>query len=69
MIQIEHIPIDQLKPNPNNPRVNDNAVDAVARSIAAGGINSLVNTFRILRRREITSWKSSRSSTLNWRCA
>lgn len=44
MIQIEHIPISQLKPNPRNPRVNDDAVDAVARSIASFGFNSPVIT-------------------------
>ena len=44
MIQIEHIPIDKLKPNPQNPRVNDPAVDAVARSIQAYGFNNPIIT-------------------------
>jgi DNA modification methylase len=39
MITVEQIPIDQLKPNPRNPRLNDAAVDAVARSIQAYGFN------------------------------
>ena len=39
MIEIEQIPIDQLKPNPQNPRHNDEAVDAVARSIQSFGFN------------------------------
>jgi len=40
MLTIEQIPIDQLKPNPHNPRINDPAVDAVARSIQAYGFNN-----------------------------
>ena len=44
MLKIEHIPIDQLKPNPRNPRVNDDAVDAVARSIQAYGFNNPIVT-------------------------
>jgi DNA modification methylase len=40
MLQIEHIAIGKLKPNPQNPRVNDAAVDAVARSIQAYGFNN-----------------------------
>jgi len=37
MLKIEQIPIKQLKPNSLNPRSNDGAVDAVARSIRAYG--------------------------------
>jgi DNA modification methylase len=44
LLQVEHIPIDQLKPNPRNPRKNDEAVDAVARSISSFGFNSPVIT-------------------------
>jgi len=44
MLQIEHVPIDQLKPNPHNPRINDPAVDAVARSIQAYGFNNPIIT-------------------------
>lgn len=40
MIQVEHVSVDQLKPNPQNPRLNDPAVDAVARSIQAYGFNN-----------------------------
>jgi DNA modification methylase len=39
-MKIEQIPIDQLVENPDNPRVNDPAVDAVARSIQAYGFNN-----------------------------
>ncbi len=41
-LHIEHLPIDHLKPNPRNPRQNDAAVDAVARSIQAYGFNNPV---------------------------
>ncbi len=44
MIQVEQIPIGQLKPNPRNPRLNDEAVDAVARSIQAYGFNNPIIT-------------------------
>ena len=44
MLQVEHIPIGQLKPNPQNPRINDPAVDAVARSIQAYGFNNPIIT-------------------------
>jgi len=44
MLQIEQIPIDQLRPNPHNPRINDPAVDAVARSIQAYGFNNPIIT-------------------------
>jgi len=40
LLTIEQIPIDDLKPNPQNPRINDPAVDAVARSIQAYGFNN-----------------------------
>lgn len=40
---IELIPLDQLKVNPHNPRQNDSAVDAVARSIQTYGfINPII---------------------------
>ena len=41
---VEHIPIDKLKPNLKNPRVNDLAVDAVARSIQTYGFNNPIIT-------------------------
>lgn len=41
---IEQIRPDDLKPNPRNPRVNDAAVDAVARSIQAYGFTSPIIT-------------------------
>lgn len=41
---VEHIPIDRLKVNPKNPRINDAAVDAVARSIQAYGFNNPIVT-------------------------
>jgi DNA modification methylase len=41
---VELIPIEKLKPNPNNPRLNDQAVDAVARSIQAYGFNNPIVT-------------------------
>lgn len=44
MLQIEQIPVTQLKPNPRNPRVNDAAVDAVARSIQEFGFNNPIVT-------------------------
>lgn len=43
-LMIEQIPINQLKPNPRNPRVNDAAVDAVARSIQEFGFNNPIIT-------------------------
>jgi len=44
MLQVEQIPIGQLKPNPRNPRDNDAAVDAVARSIQEFGFNNPIVT-------------------------
>ena len=44
MLAIEQIPIDDLKPNPQNPRHNDEAVDAVARSIQQFGFNNPIVT-------------------------
>jgi len=42
--QIEHIPLRSLKPNPDNPRRNDDAVTAVARSIQTYGFNNPIVT-------------------------
>ncbi len=44
MLTIELLPIGQLRPNPRNPRVNDEAVDAVCRSIQAYGFNNPIIT-------------------------
>ena len=44
MLRIEEVPIDDLKPNSENPRVNDAAVDAVARSIQTYGFNNPIIT-------------------------
>lgn len=41
---VEHIPIDRLRPNHRNPRFNDEAVDAVARSIQNFGFNNPIIT-------------------------
>ena len=41
---MEQVPIDQLRPNDQNPRHNDDAVDAVARSIQAYGFNNPIVT-------------------------
>ncbi len=41
---VEQVPIDQLKPNEMNPRQNDQAVGAVARSIQAYGFNNPIVT-------------------------
>jgi len=43
-VQVEQVPVASLKPNPANPRKNDPAVDAVARSIAAFGFNNPIIT-------------------------
>ncbi len=43
-LAVERVPITQLKPNPNNPRKNDDAVEAVARSIQAYGFNNPIIT-------------------------
>jgi DNA modification methylase len=43
-LKVEQIHIDKLKPNERNPRINDNAVDAVARSIEAYGFNNPIIT-------------------------
>ena len=43
-LEIEQIPIGDLKPNEKNPRINDAAVDAVARSIQQFGFNSPIIT-------------------------
>ncbi|MBU1469269.1 MAG: ParB N-terminal domain-containing protein, partial [candidate division Zixibacteria bacterium] len=43
-LRVEQVPVDQLKPNAKNPRVNDDAVDAVARSIQAYGFNNPIIT-------------------------
>ena len=40
---VEFVPIGRLRPNDRNPRLNDGAVDAVARSIQAYGfVNPIV---------------------------
>ena len=41
---VEQIPVGMLKPNEQNPRRNDPAVDAVARSIQAYGFNNPIIT-------------------------
>ena len=43
-LAIEQVPIDRLRPNPDNPRQNDAAVEAVARSIQAYGFNNPIIT-------------------------
>lgn len=43
-MKIEQIAIEKLKPNERNPRINDNAVDAVARSIQSYGFNNPIIT-------------------------
>jgi DNA modification methylase len=43
-MKIEQIKIRELKENPKNPRLNDPAVDAVARSIQAYGFNNPIIT-------------------------
>jgi len=44
VLNVEQIPIGELKPNADNPRINDPAVDAVARSIQAYGFNNPIIT-------------------------
>ncbi|HUU44366.1 MAG TPA: DNA modification methylase [Acidobacteriota bacterium] len=44
MLKVEQILISDLKPNPDNPRINDPAVDAVARSIQQFGFNNPIIT-------------------------
>jgi DNA modification methylase len=46
---VEQIPIDQLRPNEENPRHNDDAVDQVARSIQDFGFNNPIITDAKLR--------------------
>lgn len=48
-LAVEQIPINQLRPNDQNPRHNDDAVDAVARSIQTYGFNNPIITDEILR--------------------
>ena len=43
-LAVERVPITNLTPNPNNPRKNDDAVEAVARSIQAFGFNNPIIT-------------------------
>ncbi|MBU2626030.1 MAG: ParB N-terminal domain-containing protein, partial [candidate division Zixibacteria bacterium] len=43
-MKVEQIPVEKLKPNTRNPRVNDDAVDAVARSIQTYGFNNPIIT-------------------------
>ena len=43
-MEVEQIDLCRLKPNPENPRKNDPAVDAVARSIQAYGFNNPIIT-------------------------
>lgn len=43
-LTIEQVAISRLRPNPNNPRINDSAVDAVARSISEFGFNAPIVT-------------------------
>ncbi len=39
MLEVQQIRVSSLKPWQNNPRLNDHAVDAVARSIESFGFN------------------------------
>jgi ParB-like chromosome segregation protein Spo0J len=41
-MKIDLWPLDRVKPYPNNPRVNDDAVDAVAASIREFGFRQPV---------------------------
>ena len=43
-LAVEQVPIEQLRPNEQNPRLNAAAVDAVARSIQEFGFNSPIIT-------------------------
>lgn len=43
-LKIEHVPVCDLHVNPRNPRDNDRAVDAVARSIQTFGFNNPIIT-------------------------
>jgi DNA modification methylase len=43
-LSIEQVPIEMLRPNDENPRYNDEAVDAVARSINTYGFNNPIIT-------------------------
>jgi DNA modification methylase len=43
-LAVEQIPIDELRPNDQNPRFNDEAVEAVARSIQEFGFNNPIIT-------------------------
>ncbi len=43
-VAVEQVAIEKLVPNEQNPRVNDAAVDAVARSIQAYGFNNPIVT-------------------------
>ena len=43
-LAVEQVPIEKLVPNERNPRNNDDAVDAVARSIQAYGFNNPIVT-------------------------
>lgn len=50
-MELIHIPLDTLKPYPNNPRYNDDAVDAVEESIdQVGNITPIIidEDYRIL---------------------
>ena len=37
-MKIEHRKLDEIRPYENNPRINDQAVDAVARSLEEFGL-------------------------------
>ena len=43
-VEVEQVDLCRLKPNPDNPRKNDPAVDAVVRSIRAYGFNNPIIT-------------------------
>ncbi len=42
-MQVEMWSLDRIKPYENNPRINDDAIDAVAKSVEAWGFDALAD--------------------------
>jgi len=60
MLKVQQIEPSKLKPWENNPRINDKAVDAVAKSIRSFGFN-----VPILCDQELTNYGFSRRFTVS----
>lgn len=66
MLQVHEVELTKLKPWKNNPRLNDNAVNAVVKSIRAFGFNAPILCDRnLMIIAGHTRWKAAKKLNLN----